>query len=79
MLVGGSILLTLAINYVALLSSWWLLKKAIVFVVSRIVMLARRLMAKQLSWMWAVMKIGYGRVFGRFGRKKVEKVEIKED
>jgi len=72
-LVGGSILLTLAINYAALLASWWLTKKALLFIVAGIMSLARKLLAKQVSWVWAVIKIGFGKVFRR------QKVEIKED
>jgi hypothetical protein len=72
-LVGGSILLTLAINYAALLASWWLIKKALLFIFAGIMSLARKLLAKQVSWVWAVIKIGFGKVFRR------KKVEIKEE
>eukprot|EP00026_Physarum_polycephalum_P015195 Phypoly_transcript_15822.p1 GENE.Phypoly_transcript_15822~~Phypoly_transcript_15822.p1 ORF type:complete len:251 (+),score=45.78 Phypoly_transcript_15822:106-858(+) len=72
-LVGGSILLTLAINYGALLATCWLIKKALLFIFAGIVSLAKRLLAKQVSWAWTAIKIGFGKVFGR------KKVETKEE
>jgi hypothetical protein len=78
-LVGASILLTLAINYAGLVGTWWLLKKALLFLFAGIAKLAKRLLARQVSWLWAGLKHLFGKVFKRGGTPKVEKVEEKED
>jgi len=77
-LVAGSILLTLAINYGALLATRWLIKKTLLFIFSGIVKLAKKLLAKQVSWVIAVIKIGFAKIFRRGGGSAV-KVEDKED
>jgi len=77
-LVGGSIILTLAINYVALLATWWLIKKILLFIFSGIVKLAKKLLAKQVSLVWEGIKKAIAVVFGRKG-KQAAKLEDKED
>jgi len=81
-LVAGSIILTLGINYIILISVWWGLKKAILFILSGIASLLRKLLAKQIGWIWTVIKIGVSKL----RRKKVvvetergETVGLKEE